>query len=75
MLLLPTSLLPYRTGLIVKQYYRKAPVRPSGLSSLPDPSACDEKESTVKSSVSTKGKGGGAEWETSPHYRPSAAAQ
>ena len=36
-------------------------MRPSGLSSLPDPSACDEKESTVKSSVSTKGKGGGAE--------------
>ena len=33
-------------------------MRPSGLSSLPDPSACDEKESTVKSSVSTKGERG-----------------
>ena len=33
-------------------------MHPSGLSSLPDPSACDEKQRAVKNSVSTKGERG-----------------
>ena len=37
---------------------RKAPVHLSQLSPLPDSSACDEKQSAVKNSVSTKGKTG-----------------
>ena len=41
----------------------------SWLSKLLDPSTCDEKQSTVNNSVSTKGKGGREEWEKSLHYR------
>ena len=41
----------------------------SWLSKLLDPSTCDEKQSTVNNSVSTKRKEGGVEWEMSLHYR------